>query len=43
MSLHSDTLFSVQANQSSLFLLNAAFLEPTNTNFIVSGFDPTGD
>jgi hypothetical protein len=39
MSLHSDTLFWFLANQSLLFLLNAACLaeEVENTNFIVFG------
>jgi hypothetical protein len=49
MSLHSDTLFWFRANQSLLFLLNAACVlngEATNTNFIVfgltrRGLDPT--
>ena len=39
MSLQSDTLFWFRANQSLLFLLNAAVLseEATNTNVIVFG------
>jgi hypothetical protein len=35
MSLHSDTLSRFRANQSLLFLLNAACGEARNTNFIV--------
>ena len=44
MSLHSDTLFSFRANQSLLFLLNAACLrgEATNNNFIVIGLTRAG-
>ena len=44
MSLHSDTLFSFRANQSLLFLLNAACLrgEAPNTNFIVIGLTRAG-
>jgi hypothetical protein len=40
MSPHLDTLSRFQANQSLLFLFNAAYLaeKQRNTNFIVIGF-----
>ena len=45
--LHSDTFFRFRADQSLLFLFNAACGEATHTNFIVfgliqPGIEPTG-
>jgi hypothetical protein len=44
MSLHSDTLFLLRANRSSLFLIEACVLsgESTNTNVIVFGLTRPG-